>query len=110
VLRAKIAGSAKQHEESTAVMKKMAAMVEKIMDENANLRIERERLVRESKADVKRSIEDVKEIIAARRENSIAMDAMTKMAEERRKEVKVVEAMKKELEELRALQQPIKKE
>nr|XP_040249627.1 uncharacterized protein LOC120967094 [Aegilops tauschii subsp. strangulata] len=92
-LKEEIAGWAKLQEESNASVHKATCVIQ---------------AGGESVAAVKRSIEDVKEIIAARHEISCAMDAMTKMAEERREEMKVVETTK-ELEEIRALQQPIMK-
>ena len=47
LLRAKIAGRAKQAEETAALLKRMGIIVKKLMDENAMLRIEHERLVEE---------------------------------------------------------------
>ena len=48
LLRAKIAGRAKQAKETAALLKRMGIIVKKLMDENAMLRIERNRLVEES--------------------------------------------------------------
>ena len=48
LLRAKIVGSAEQQEETTALLKRTGVIVEKLMDKNAMLRIERKRLVEES--------------------------------------------------------------
>ena len=64
LLRAKIVGSAEQ---TTALLKRTGVIVEKLMDENAMLRIERRRLVEESVDALKRHLEDKKELIAARR-------------------------------------------
>ena len=68
LLRAKIA----ETEETAALLKRTVVIVKKLMDENAMLRIERERLVKESVDAAKQRITDMKlmkEIIAARREN-----------------------------------------
>ena len=67
LLRAKIVGSAEQQEETTALLKRTCAIVEKLMDENAMLRIERRRLVEESVDALKQHLEDKKELIAAHR-------------------------------------------
>ena len=72
MLRAKIAGRAKQAEETAALLKRMGVIVKKLMGDNAMLRIERERLVEESAVASVQRIKDMKlmkEIIAARREN-----------------------------------------
>ena len=47
LLRAKIAGRAKQAEETAALLQRMGVIVKKLMDENAMLRIEHNRLVEE---------------------------------------------------------------
>ena len=65
LLRAKIIGSAEQQEETTALLKRTGVIVEKLMDENAMLRIERRRLVEESVDALKQHLEDKKELIAA---------------------------------------------
>ena len=49
------------------MMKKTGVIIEKLMDENAMLRIERRRLVEESVDALKQHLEDKKELIAARR-------------------------------------------
>ena len=67
LLRAKIIGSAKQQEETTAFLKRGGVFIEKLMDENAMLRIERRRLVEESVDALKQHLEDNKELTAARR-------------------------------------------
>ena len=67
LLRAKIVGSAEQQEETTALLKRTGVIVEKLMDENNKLRIERRRLVEESVDALKQHLEDKKELIAARR-------------------------------------------
>ena len=72
LLRAKIAGRAKQAEETAALLKRTGVIVKKLMDENAMLRIEHKRLVEEFMDAAKQRIKDMKlmkEIIAARREN-----------------------------------------
>ena len=66
-MRAKIVGSAEQHEQTTALLKRTGVIVEKLMDENAMLRIERRRLVEEFVDALKKHLEDKKELIAARR-------------------------------------------
>ena len=72
LLRAKIAGRAKQEEETAALLQRTGVIINKLMDENAMLRVERNRLVEESMDAAKQRINDMKlmkEIIAARREN-----------------------------------------
>ena len=48
LLRAKIAGRAKQEEETAALLQRTGVIIKKLMDENAMLHIERRRLVEES--------------------------------------------------------------
>ena len=67
LLGAKIVGSAEQQEQTTALLKRTGVIIEKLMDENAMLRIERRRLVEESVDALKQHLEDKKELIAARR-------------------------------------------
>ena len=71
LLRAKIAGRAKQAEETSALLQRTGVIVKKLMDENAMLRIERNRLVEESMDAAKHRIKDMKLMkeIIARREN-----------------------------------------
>ena len=69
LLRAKIAGRAKQEEETAAVLQRTVAIIKKLMDENAMLRIKRQRLVEESVEALKQHLEDTKELITACREN-----------------------------------------
>ena len=72
LLRAKIAGRAKQEEETVAVLQRTNVIIKKLMDGNAMLRIERERPVEESTVASEQRIKDMelmKEIIAAHREN-----------------------------------------
>ena len=72
LLRAKIAGRAKQEEETAAVLQRTGVIINKLMDENDMLRIERERLVEESAVASEPRIKDtklMKEIIVARGEN-----------------------------------------
>lgn len=67
LLRAKIAGRAKQEEETAALLQRTGVIIKKLMDENAMLRIERNRLVEESMDAAKQRIKDMKlmkEIIA----------------------------------------------
>ena len=63
LLRAKIAGMV----ETTALLKRTGVIIEKLMDENAMLRIERRRLVEESVDALKQHLEDKKELITTRR-------------------------------------------
>ncbi|EMS68870.1 hypothetical protein TRIUR3_27212 [Triticum urartu] len=70
LLRAKIVGSAEQQEQTTALLKRTGVIVEKLMDENNKLRIERRRLVEESVDARKQHLEDKKELVAARAETS----------------------------------------
>ena len=51
------------------MLKRTSVIIEKLMDENAMLRIERIRLVEESVDALKQHLEDKKEFIAAHREN-----------------------------------------
>ena len=70
LLRAKIAGRAKQEEETAALLQRTGVIIKKLMDENAMLRIERNRLVEESMDAAKQRIMDMKlmkEIIARRK-------------------------------------------
>ena len=69
LLRAKITGRAKQEEETAALLQRTGVIIKKLMDENAMLRIERNRLVEESVDAAKQRIKDMKlmkEIIARR--------------------------------------------
>ena len=65
LLRAKIIGSAEQQEQTTALLKGTGVIIEKLMDKNAMLRIERRRLVEESMDALKQHLEDTIELIAA---------------------------------------------
>ena len=67
LLRAKIVGSAEQQEQTTALLKRTDVIIEKLMDENNKLCIERRRLVGESVDALKQHLEDKKELVAARR-------------------------------------------
>ena len=71
LLRAKIGERAKQEEETAAVLQRTGVIIKKLMDENAMLRIERNRLVEESMDAAKQHIKDMKLMkeIIARREN-----------------------------------------
>ena len=51
------------------MLKRTDIIVEKLMDKNNKLRIERRRLVEESVDALKQRLEDTKELIAARRRN-----------------------------------------
>ena len=65
--RAKIVRSAEQQEQTTALLKRIGVIVEKLMDENNKLRIDRRRLVEESVDALKQHLVDKKELVAARR-------------------------------------------
>ena len=67
LLRAKIVRSADQQEETSALLKRTGVIVKKLMDENDMLPNERQRLVEESVDILKQRLEDMKELIAARR-------------------------------------------
>ena len=67
LLRVKIAGRAKQEEETAALLQRTGVIIKKLMDENAMLRIERKRLVEESVDVLKQHLDDTKELIAAHR-------------------------------------------
>ena len=69
LLRVKIVESAEQQEQTTALLKRTSVIVDKLMDENARLRIERRRLVEESVDALKQHLEDKKELFAARHRN-----------------------------------------
>ena len=69
LLTAKIVRSAELQEETSALLKRTCVIVKKLMDENAMLRIERQRLVEESVEALKQPLEYTKELIIARREN-----------------------------------------
>ena len=60
LLRAKIIRSAEQQEETTALLKRTGVIVEKLMDENNKLHIERRRLVEEFVDALKQHLEDKK--------------------------------------------------
>ena len=76
-LRAKIAGTTKQHEETIALYKRTGIIVNKLTDENDMLCIERQRLVEESVDVLKQRLEDTKELIAARRGDLFPSPAAT---------------------------------
>ena len=69
LLRAKIVGSAEQQEQTSALLKRAGVIVEKLMDKNDMLRIERRRLVEESMDALNQHLEDKKELVAARHED-----------------------------------------
>ena len=60
LLRAKIARRAKQVEETVALLKRTGIIIKKLMDENAMIRIEHERLVEESLDAAQQHIKDMK--------------------------------------------------
>ena len=71
LLMVKIAGRAKQEEETAALLQRTGIIIKNLMDENSMLRIERNRLVKESMDAAKQRINDMKLMkeIIARREN-----------------------------------------
>ena len=90
LLKEKNAGWKKLHESSSSSMKMLQALVMEQKEELANLRIEHPAAVKVRNA-------AVEQMMKARVEKSRVMDRMKKMAEETRKEMEVVEAMKKQL-------------
>ena len=90
LLKEKNAGWKKLHENSSSSMKMLQALVMEQKEELAKLRIEHPAAVKVRNA-------AVEQMMKARVEKSHVMDRMKKMAEETRKEMEVVEAMKKQL-------------
>ena len=90
LLKEKNAGWKKLHENSSSSMKMLQALVMEQKEELAKLRIEHPAAVKVRNA-------AVEQMMKARVEKSRVMDTMMKMAEETRKEMEVVEAMKKQL-------------
>ena len=90
LLKEKNAGWKKLHENSSSSMKMLQALVMEQKEELAKLRIEHPAAVKVRNA-------AVEQMMKARVEKSRVMDRMKKMAEETRKEMEVVEAMKKQL-------------
>ena len=90
LLKEKNAGWKKLHENSSSSMKMLQALVMEQKEELAKLRIEHPTAVKVRNA-------AVEQMMKARIEKSRVMDTMMKMAEETRKEMEVVEAMKKQL-------------
>ena len=90
LLKEKNTGWKKLHENSSTSMKMLQALVMEQKEELAKLRIEHPAAVKVCNA-------AVEQMMKARVEKSCVMDRMKKMAEETRKEMEVVEAMKKQL-------------
>ena len=90
LLKEENAGWKKLHENSSSSMKMLQALVMEQKEELAKLRIEHPAAVKVRNA-------AVEQMMKARVEKSRVMDRMKKMAEETRKEMEVVEAMKKQL-------------
>ena len=90
LLKEKNAGWKKLHENSSSSMKMLQALVMEQKEELAKLRIEHPAAVKVLNA-------AVEQMMKARVQKSSVMDTMMKMAEETRKEMEVVEAMKKQL-------------
>ena len=90
LLKEKNAGWKKLHENSSSSMKMLQALVMEQKEELAKLRIEHPAAVKVRNA-------AVEQMMKARVEKSRVMDRMKKMAEETRKEMEVMEAMKKQL-------------
>ena len=90
LLKEKNAGWKKLHENSSSSMKMLQTLVMEQKQELAKLRIEHPAAAKVRNA-------AVEQMMKARVEKSRVMDTMMKMAEETRKEMEVVEAMKKQL-------------
>ena len=90
LLKEKNAGWKKLHESSSSSMNMMQALIMEQKEKLAKLRIEHPTAV-----NVRNAV--VEQMMKARVEKSRIMDRMKKMAEETRKEMEVVEAMKKQL-------------
>ena len=90
LLKEKNAGWKKLHENSSSSMKMLQALSMEQKEELAKLRIEHP-------AAVKVRNMAVEQMMKARIEKCHVMDTMMKMAEETRKDMEVVEAMKKQL-------------
>ena len=86
----KNAGWKKLHENSSSSMKMLQALTTEQKEELAKLRIEHPAAVKVRNA-------AVEQMMKARVKKSRVMDRMKKMAEETRKEMEVVEVMKKQL-------------
>ena len=86
LLRAKIAGRANQEEETAALLQRMGVIIKKLMDENAIVCIECNRLVEESMDAAKQRIKDMKLMkeIIARRENLSPRPATHKESRDQR--------------------------
>ena len=67
LLRAKIVRSAERQEETSALLKRTSVIIKTLMDVNVVLCMKRKRLVEESMDALKQHLEDMKELIAARR-------------------------------------------
>ena len=89
-MKEKNAGWKKLHENSSSSMKMLQALVMEQKQELAKLRIKHQ-------AAIKVRNMAVEQMMKARVEKCRVMDTMMKMAEETRKEMEVVEAMKKQL-------------
>ena len=90
LLKEKNAGWKKLHQNSSSWLKMLQALVMEQKEELAKLRIEHP-------AAVKVRIMAVEQMMKARVEKCCVLNTMMKMAEETRKEMEVVEAMKKQL-------------
>ena len=90
LLKEKNAGWKKLHENSSSSMKMLQDLVMEQKEELAKLRIEHPAAVKVRNA-------AVEQMMKARVEKSRVMDRMKKMVQETRKEMEVVEAMKKQL-------------
>ena len=90
LLKEENAGWKKLHENSSSSMKMLQALIMEHNEELAKLRIKHPAAVKVRNA-------AVEQMMKARVEKSRVMDTMMKMAEETRKEMEVVEAMKKQL-------------
>ena len=88
-------------EKKSASEGRLKELFEELLEDLAKLYIEREGLLKESTERVKELHAYAMQSIDALEQRARAMAAMRKMSDERREEMEVVEAMNKEIEELR---------
>jgi len=94
----------KSLEKKSASKRRLKELAEELLEDLAKLYIEREGLLKESVERVKELHVYATQSINSLEQRACTMAAMRKMSDERREEMEVVEAMKKEIEELRAQQ------
>ena len=81
LLRVKIVGSAEQQEETTALLKRTGVIIQKLMHENAMLRVGRQRLVEESVDALKQHLEDKSSLPLAAETSSRGLQQRIKKVE-----------------------------